>query len=213
MVDHWHQLPRHQMVWVEPSAWPIVLAQHEPLDADPLINMWAGNGWPLVVRSRGCDEAAHLLALGIPLPPSHGKKRCAFRVDADLVIRTEGPPLVALATAVAPPSWRDSISSITRLDAGTRCFGSLGWEYLTGLSYLTPESDLDLLWDVASEAEADQLARDIARIDNQSPMRIDGEFVALSGGIQWREWHSNVPAVMAKTLVGPRLLPREQAFT
>ena len=214
MVDHGPRFPRHQMVWVEPSAWEAVLQEHGALDADPLIRNWAANGWPLVVRSRTCEEQAQLLPAGIPVPPAHGKKRYAFRIDADLVIRAEEPPLVALAATVAPRSWRSSISAVAELNAGTRCFGSLCWEYLTGLSYLTPESDLDLLWQVASEPEADQLGRGIAQIDGRSPTRIDGEFITpAAAGIQWREWHSAAPTLMAKTPVGPRLLARDQAFT
>ena len=214
MVDETHCFPRHQMVWVESSTWEAVLQEHGALDPGPLIRDWAANGWPLVVRSRTCEEQAHRLPAGIPVPPEHGKKRYAFRIDADLVIRSEEPPLVALAGSVAPRSWQNSISAVAELDSGTRCFGSLCWEYLTGLSYLTATSDLDLLWQVASESEADRLGRAIARIDSQSPARIDGEFVAASGaGIQWREWHSSAPHLMAKTPDGPRLLTREQAFT
>ena len=213
MVDHTYRFPRHQMVWVEPSAWEAVLQEHDALDSGPLIRDWAANGWPLVVRSRTCEEHAQLLPAGIPVPPEHGKRRYAFRIDADLVIRAEEPPLVALAATVAPQSWRSSIAAVAELESGTRCFGSLCWEYLTGLSYLTPESDLDLLWQVASESEADRLGRDIAHIDGQSPTRIDGEFITpAAAGIQWREWHSAAPTLMAKTPSGPQMLARDQAF-
>jgi len=214
MVDYWERLPRHQMLWVEPGAWEAALEGHQALEAGPLVRDWAANGWPLVARSRSCEESAHLLAAGLPVPPAHGKKRYAFGIDAEFVVRAEEPPLVALAATVAPRSWQGSIAAVAVLDPGTRCFGSLCWEYLTGLPYLTAESDLDLLWQVASEDEADRLGREIARIDTQSPTRIDGEFVTPSGaGIQWREWHSSAPKLMAKTPDGPRLLARELAFT
>lgn len=214
MAEARSHLPRHQMVWVRRGAWASVLADQNAPDADPLIQSWAEKGWPLVARSRTCEDRDHLLALGVALPPSRGKTRHAFQCDAEHIVEFEKPPLLALAAAVAPAAWLDVISALLLLETDTRCFGSLAWEFWTGLPYLTAESDIDLLWDVTSEAEADRLAMEIARIDRLSPFRIDGEFITPSdAGIQWREWNSGESVVMAKTSEGARLLPRDRVFT
>jgi phosphoribosyl-dephospho-CoA transferase len=53
------------------------------------------------------------------------------------------------AARVADPSWRPTIASLLAVGARTgvepSVFGSLLWEHLTGLAYLTPHSDLDVL--------------------------------------------------------------------
>jgi len=206
-------LTRHAMVWVEPDAWSAVLDEHGVGDADPLLAEWAVNRWPLVVRSHACGDPPHLLALGLPLPPSHGKKRFAFRFDAHIVERSERPPLIADAAAIAPAEWRSSLAALVLLDPYTRCFGSLAWELLTGLPYVTAESDIDLLLCVGSAGEADHLGREIARIDIRAPMRLDGEFVTPGGwAVQWREWHSGEEALLVKTREGPQLLSRDRIF-
>lgn len=201
------------MVWVEPAAWATLIAEHDVWDADALLLNWAGNGWPLVARSRICEDRDDLLALGVPLPPSHGKSRHAFRCGGDIVIHSERPPLLSFASAAAPSAWLATISALLMLDSETRCFGSLAWEYLTGLPYISTGSDLDILWVAASAAEADRLAMEISRIDAAAPVHVDGEFVLPSGnGVQWREWASQAPSVLLKTPDGPRIVPRDRVF-
>jgi phosphoribosyl-dephospho-CoA transferase len=77
--------------------------------------------------------------------------------------------------------------------------------------YLSRDSDLDLLWRVASAETADVLALQIASIAERAPMRIDGEFVAPAGaGVQWWEWRSPAREVIAKDRDGVRLLNRAE---
>ncbi|UZK66303.1 malonate decarboxylase holo-[acyl-carrier-protein] synthase [Sphingomonas sp. M1-B02] len=213
MVEQRLHLARHQMVWVEPDAWSEMLAARGAPNEDALIQGWAESGWPLIARSRNCEDRDDLLALGIPLPPSNGKGRHAFRLGAQAVSHTEKPPLLAHAAAAAPPPWLHSISSLLLLDPHTRCFGSLAWEFLTGLPYVTSGSDLDLLWFVGSPDEADRLASAIASIDHDAFVSLDGELITPDGGgIQWREWHANEPVVLVKMPGGPQLLPRDRIF-
>lgn len=213
MVDERVHLPRHQMAWIGHDAWAAMIAKDEAFDTDALIQGWAENGWPLVARSRGDQDPDDMIALGVPLPPSHGKKRYAFCCGSNDVVHTEGPPLLAYAAAATPPAWLTAISAVLLLDTETRCFGSLAWEHLTGLPYVTTGSDLDLLWHVASETEADHLAAEIARIDLWAPASIDGEFITPSGaGVQWREWRSNEPTVLVKTPEGAKLSSRDEVF-
>jgi phosphoribosyl-dephospho-CoA transferase len=95
-------------------------------------------------------------------------------------------------------------------DAETRCFGSLAWEAMTGLPYLTPGSDLDLLWTVENAVAADALTDRIARLAQSAPMRIDGELLFRSGrAVQWREWRSGTAQVLAKQTDGVAMVARD----
>ena len=80
-----------------------------------------------------------------------------------------------------------SIDRLLRLLPETRTFGSLAWQHLTGLPYLSDGSDLDLLWPLSSARQAGTLPSDIARIARQAPMKVDGEILGSAGGAQWRE--------------------------
>ena len=91
------------------------------------------------------------------------------------------------AAAAAPPGWRDCIDRLLDLDPQTRAFGSLAWQHLTALLYLSEGSDLDLLWQLPPAADVGALLAGIAAIAWAAPMRIDGEVVGAAGGVQWRE--------------------------
>ena len=163
-------------------------------------------------RRAACGDAAGLVPLGLPLPPSLGKQRLAFAVSPDAIVSDTLPPLLADAQRSAPRSWQPTIAAILALAPETRCFGSLAWDYLTGLPYLSATSDLDLIWAVADAAEAARLTS-LSDIDAAAPMRLDGELVTATGlAIQWREWASDAPELLAKASDGNRLIARAAVF-
>ena len=84
---------------------------------------------------------------------------------------------------------------------------------MTGLSYLTATSDLDLLWRVDRAGDVDRLLPALAAIAAAAPMRIDGEMVTPAGlAIQWQEWRGDAANLLAKTADGNRLVPRDAVF-
>jgi phosphoribosyl-dephospho-CoA transferase len=95
--------------------------------------------------------------------------------------------LLVEAAAVAPLGWRDCIDRLVHLDPQTRAFGSLAWQHLTALPYLSEGSDLDLLWRLPDAADVGALLAGIAAIAWAAPMPIDGEVIGAAGGVQWRE--------------------------
>ncbi len=105
-----------------------------------------------------------MIPLGLPLPPSHGKRRIAVALAPGELITHAPPPLLADAATAAPASWRQTIDLLVRLLLETRTFGSLAWQHLTGLPYLSDGSDLDLLWPLSSARRANTLPSDIARM-------------------------------------------------
>lgn len=175
------------MVKPSAAAWAALMERHPELADHPIIADWVQAGRPLIVRRSACSDAAGMIPLGLPLPPSHGKRRIAVAVEASEIIELRPPPLLADTAATAPPAWQETIDRLLRLCPATRTFGSLAWQHLTGLSYLTDHSDLDLLWPLRATERASTLPSDIADIARQAPMRLDGEILGRTGGVQWRE--------------------------
>jgi len=171
------------MVKASVSAWTAVMNRTPELASEPIVAGWIHAGRPLIVRRPACSDVVGMIPLGLPLPPSHGKRRIAVSLAAADIVASAPPPLLADAAAAAPAHWRETIDQLLQLLPETRTFGSLAWQHLTGLPYLTERSDLDLLWPLSSAT----LPSDIAGIAKQAPMRLDGEITGPAGGVQWRE--------------------------
>ncbi len=92
-----------------------------------------------------------------------------------------------------PPAWRATLTAVegaaARLGLRTRVFGSLMWQYLSGLPYVGPASDIDLLWSLPPDhaGRCDALLQALLRIQARGGPRIDGEILANGGAVQWRE--------------------------
>ena len=101
----------------------------------------------------------------------------------------------------APVAWLASIDRLLGLDARVRVYGSLAWQHLTGLAYLTDSSDLDLLWLRQDADTTIKLLAGVSAIDDGAPMRIDGELVAADGtAVNWRELRSGAAEVIGKRM-------------
>lgn len=203
------KLQRHGFARIDAEAWAAFIALRPDLAAEPLIADWVKRGFPLIARRGAGDQDNDLIALGLPLPPSHGKRRIAVALPRAAILSTACPPLLVDVVHIAPDGWRTSIERLLALSSEVRCFGSLAWQYLTGMQYLNAGSDLDLLWPLPASGTLDGLLKDIAGIDAAAPMRIDGEIVVPSGGVNWRELHERASnEVLLKSLDGVCLLPR-----
>lgn len=204
------RLDRHRIVRIDPARCASAGAPREGMST---LAAWVDQGRPLIARARSCDDPPGRVPLGLPLPPSMGRLRLAVAVPPEAILSSAPPPLLAEASAASPASWRAAIGTLVSIESGVRCFGGLAWAALTGLPYLSATSDLDLLWEVGSARAADRLAAAIAGVDAVAPMRIDGELVAPGRlAVQWREWASGAPALIAKSPDGARLVARGAVF-
>ncbi|MGL9622955.1 malonate decarboxylase holo-[acyl-carrier-protein] synthase [Bradyrhizobium sp. U531] len=180
-------LARHSMVKASTAGWAAVMTRCPELAGEPMVAGWAHAGRPLVVRRPACSDTAGMIPLGLPLPPSLGKRRIAVSLTAAEIVASAPPPLLTDAANAAPATWREPIEKLLQLLPETRTYGSLAWQHLTGLPYLSDGSDLDLLWPLSSAEQAGTLLSGIAGIARQAPMRLDGEITGPAGGVQWRE--------------------------
>lgn len=197
------------MAFPVPAAWAVLMVERPDLAAEPIVAGWADAGYPLVARRPTESDGMAMIPLGLPLPPAHGKRRIAVGLARDALLGAHPPPLLADAAEVAPARWRDCIDDLVRLDPRTRTFGSLAWQYRTGLAYVTETSDLDLLWDMPASDNLAALLAGVAGIAASAPTRIDGEILGAAGGVNWAELKAEGAGdVLVKASDGVRMMRR-----
>ncbi len=206
---------RHALLRVDQQAYRLALDERPDLASETLLFDWAALSRPLIARRRGPCDLAGLTPAGIPLPPSHGKKRIALQLAPGAILAVEPPPLLPACAHAAPAAWLPAIEAIVELGARAgfevRVFGALAWSALTGLAYLSASSDLDLLFPLTARTNARTLLEGLARIEANAPMRLDGELVRqdLGAAANWREFATGAKEVLVKSVVGVALLPAE----
>ncbi len=206
---------RHDLLHVAADNWASVLAFRPPLADLPLLGEWADRGWPVIVRRRGEADDPHLVPVGVPLPPAAGKRRVALLIPPEGILQRSRPPLLHAAASAADTNWRSTIDALVAVGARSgvepAAFGSLLWQHLTGLAYLSPHSDLDVLWPIPANFDVHSLICNIAGVQRDAPLRIDGEIIFPDGSaVNWRElWNAHHAAdgatVLAKTMESVRL--------
>lgn len=205
---------RHELFFLRPAAWRALLATRADLAADPLVAGWVEAGRPLIGRRPQPGETGGV-ALGLPLPPAAGKRRLSLLVQAEDIAATAPPPALASASGVAPSAWRPTLDRVVALTSEhsleARVFGSLAWQALTGLDYLTERSDLDLLLPVRRRTDLRRLLAGLAALELAAPMRLDGELIREDGtAANWRELHAGARQILVKTAAGIALLDAER---
>ncbi|MGV1908390.1 malonate decarboxylase holo-[acyl-carrier-protein] synthase [Agrobacterium cavarae] len=207
-------LDRHQLVYLYPAFWSVLFETHPDTRDLAELADWAMLGRPLIARRRFCSDSKDSVPLGLPLPPSLGKKRLSFVAPLEAVASTASPPRIADVINAAPVTWRPALEALLEVEPNTRCFGSLAWQFLTDLPYLSETSDIDLLWYASTLGDVDRIVAAIKTIDAASMVTLDGEIVTPGGlAIQWREWASGAHEVLAKSSDGNRLVARDMVFS
>jgi phosphoribosyl-dephospho-CoA transferase len=167
---------------------------------------WRWRGLPLVVARRQPADGEDDLRLGLALPD---KRRVGVHVAAPAVVAHAGPPTLAAALASAPAGWRQLLDAVVRLgnalDVPICVFGSLAWQHLSGLRYLRPGSDVDLLFAPRGWGAVEELLTALGSLDgfdSADGPRLDGEILLPDGGaVAWRELAARPSKLLVK---GPR---------
>ena len=188
-----------------------MLAERPDLAAEPLVADWAKRDWPLIACRPPHGAASDKVAAGLALPPQAGKKKLFVLLPPEAIVKLAPPPSLINAAGAAPPGWQSWIAALLRAAPGVGVFGSLAWQYGTGLSYLTPTSDLDLLLTHQDRDGSEALLRRIAMVAATAPMRIDGELVRDDGAaVQWRELFDGAAEVLVKRMEGVSPMSRAE---
>lgn len=180
---------RHELVWLTAAGWQAARAAAPGQDA--ALARWQREDWPAVVRRRDAGVADDIVCLGVALPPDADGVKCRIALQASTagVSRSMRALPLADAAAAAPPAWRDGLRALAA-DAqalALRAYGSLALQACTGLPYLRPSSDIDLLLYPRSAGELRTGLALLAEHGRRLPL--DGEVVFPSGAaVAWKEW-------------------------
>lgn len=203
-------LRRHQLVRLNAAGWAAL--QERPWDdaARDCLAHWATHHLPLVVTQQRGDLSDERLALGLPAPLQWQRRRLALQASLRDVLYFDEFPAAADVTPLLPAavraSWRLLVQRLEHLAGVPRVYGSVGWQRLTGLTYLHAASDVDLRLSATDAAAADAVAASLNGAPLAAP-RIDGELVFPDGSaVAWREWLAwrarRVDRVLVKRLHG-----------
>ena len=208
---------RHTRVWPTGAGRAAMVSAVHDVTSCAALELWSARGWPLVVRRAEDDETASddRIAVGLPLPPSLGKRRLKFRLPRDGV--AAHLPSLTLDEVVTQlrPTFSSALTPLARAAARERIllrvFGSAAWEAQTGLGYLRADSDLDLLAEPTTRAELRSLLALLDRVQARVAIRLDGEIVFPGGdAVAWREWAygSSASRVLVKNMSQVALVAR-----
>lgn len=202
---------RHDLVWID-RASPTGCYGYAPRDVEAIVVEWVACGRPFVVTRRPPGLPPDRCALGLPLPPRLGKRRIALQgITAD-IRKVRRPPALHQVIPAAPPRVRPALRDLD--DLGRRqgfifhIYGSFAWQFLTGETYITRDSDLDLLFRAREQADLDNAVAILAAWENRWGIRADGEILLPDGdGMSWREWVQRPRAVLLKNIDGVTMAP------
>ncbi|HVE51373.1 MAG TPA: malonate decarboxylase holo-[acyl-carrier-protein] synthase [Casimicrobiaceae bacterium] len=198
-------LPRHTLVWVDAAAAPM----------DSGMRAWFVRGRPAVVARRANDDRADKVRVGIALPPSEGGMRLGGTFSASAITRWREPLTLAEIYFHAPQEWQEGLRDLAIIGRGLwmkpRVYGSFAWQALTLENYLNASSDIDLVWQLASKAQADPLVAALSNWEMRTARRVDGEMIfGAHRAVCWREWAQTTSRVLVKTIDAVKLLPRAE---
>jgi phosphoribosyl-dephospho-CoA transferase len=153
------------------------------------------------------------IVLGLPAPLRWDRQRLFIELAVAAVRRVGNfPPARDISRLLAPelqPAWRRLCGEFDALGSTVRVHGSFGWQQLSRLVYLHPNSDIDLHVQVDDATQADALVAALLAAPRALP-RLDGELIFGDGAaVAWREWAQwragSVDSVLVKRLHGVAL--------
>jgi phosphoribosyl-dephospho-CoA transferase len=175
-------------------------------DAD-LVHNWILKNCPFIVRRPSVSADQSTVYAGLALPPDPVKRRIALKMPSHLVRKRADPPSWADCQQTSPsPDKTPLVLPIVRAAeaAGVqvRTFGSYAWQFWSGLSYVTPESDIDLLVEIEARKSWRRFWEAISGRDRLHP-KIDLEILlAGDASFRWSEFLSASRQILFKANSG-----------
>ena len=215
------ELRRHGLVRLTVAGWRQAIEQHDDVLVRQSLVHWSSRDWPAVVTTQG-RGGVHGAAvdLGVATPPAWGLRRIPLRVASTELRRDvdEFPLWSTCADTLALPERARAVlgNAFAMLGGTARVYGSFGWQQLTGLAYVRPGSDLDLLLEPVDALHADRLCAALSAANIAEP-RLDGELCFDDGSaVAWREWAAwragRAASIVVKRLDGPLLVSDMASF-
>jgi phosphoribosyl-dephospho-CoA transferase len=187
-------LRRHSFAWITDSGSHLEFAESEtPRNDLVCLRNWISRGRPVVIRRPCLSEDGKAVYLGLSLPPDPVKRRLPFRLPFSSLTNVVEPPLwTECAEAFSESSQLVSpiLSAVEAAKLPLRTFGSYAWQHYTGLSYVSPQSDIDLIVPI-NRREDWRRFRQLMSETQKTDHRVDLEII-LDGdaSFNWREFEA-----------------------
>jgi phosphoribosyl-dephospho-CoA transferase len=199
------QLQRNQLLWLTDAAWQALQNQADDPQAQDILLHWRTHLLPVVVTRQQCAMPTDRLSVGLPAPAQWGWRKLALSVPLNAIDTRQRFP--ALSQVACANGWDTAVVALDQalIQSGvhTRVYGSFAWQFLTRLTYVHPDSDLDISLDVQRLEQARQVLDLLARAD--LPLRLDGEIVFPNGqAVAWRELAQLLDGRVSQVLVKDR---------
>jgi len=198
-------LVRNQLLCVDSAGWARIGAHDWDAQAQTIFSHWRTHQLPLVVCRQRAETQPNHVCMGLPSPQQWSRRRVALTVCLDHLTAHAGFP--TLGQVVQTNHWDSAVielsDAIEKLGAKAHVYGSHGWQWLTGLTYLHEASDLDLSLSVNSWEMASHLVHCLA--NTAIHCRVDGEIVFPQGqAIAWRELYQLIQGKTLQVLMKDR---------
>lgn len=216
MPSNKHRFRRHDLVWLDKSRWHDALRTSLDDIALAAIDTWFSNDRPAVVR-RHDGVTREGLSLGVALPPTQPAGKVALQIDRDAVRQTTPPLPLTTVIPSAPSSWRAELARLAAgahtIGADLRIYGSLAWQHLSGEPYVTPTSDVDLLWRARDAATLEKMLEHLVQWERSSGLVADGELLLREDtAVAWKELLRRPRKLLIKRTDGVELRSYEDAL-
>lgn len=182
---------RHDRVYLRPGA-AVAFPGAAPVNPATRVAVaaWIAAGRPLVAARQ--PESGGQLLLGLSLPLALERQRVAVLVDSAEVAEVRPPLALGACLGGQSPAVRAVLTTLEgalrQAGIGLGVFGSLAWEALSGEAYRHPDSDIDVICEIADRSQLETALAVLAEAAAALPCRLDGE-LRLPGGdaVAWRE--------------------------
>lgn len=192
---------RHDIIRIRPERTSDAVRVIPAGEHGRIIN-WLARYPMAVVRRPRITSDQKRICCGVVLPLEEGKRRFAFEVALSAVAELQPPPRLAACLEHAAPGWREPLQILAEMPGPLAlAFGSLAWQYLTGLRYITDESDADILFRPASITEWRELEKElISWRGKYSSVPVDIEITFPNGfSTAWKEYLAGTEKLLFKT--------------
>ncbi|HVI52828.1 MAG TPA: malonate decarboxylase holo-[acyl-carrier-protein] synthase [Candidatus Sulfotelmatobacter sp.] len=209
---------RHDWVWLD-KTWPDQLIAPILPPTRYALDRWLEAGRPLVVARRLPGDGDDTLRLGLAQP---NRGRLSLHLRQDALVSSTLSPSPSQVKSSSPEDWHETLDWLERLGRGTGTgigvYGSLAWQHFADdpdLRFLSPSSDLDLLFRPAAWPSVERLLRELSGDGRHAPApRLDGEIILPDGaGVSWRELAARPPRLLVKSMDEAALRPLAQVMS
>lgn len=178
------------------------------------------SGYPFVARRLQPCDVSKDIPLGLRLPKTAGTRSISFTVPQSALSEVEDPMLLAQVMEhkdQLPATWRQALAALHSaakdINISMYVYGSLAWQTATGTTYVTEDSDIDLLVRPISLIQASACLMLLDAASRIAILPLDGEMEFPDGrAVAWKELVSDSKQVLVKTASGVELAAKDSVW-